>query len=549
MCSDDPNALEQVFPACRAALGPKAWRHLLASCKENTDRAHFPFPENGPCPYFPDYLPDLARLEWLRHTVAATPVPPLHEGDAFALNPTLELVRLPWRLSPLLVMETGAAPPMPLQAEEHVMVWRMPETGQTCVAAATDADLLTLKVLAEDMPLPAAAAAAGVPLTRIERALYAASAQGFVLAPPSRIRRDPALFPVPAGAPEDLVCSNSFLIQWHITHACDLRCKHCYDRSRRSPLTLEQGVAILDDLLEFCRTRRVRGHVCFSGGNPFLHPRFFDLYRAAAERDLPTSVLGNPAPRAQVRQLLAIQPLQYFQVSLEGLPEHNDAIRGAGHFARTIEFLGVLRDLGVSSTVMLTLTRDNMGQVLELAERLRGHAGHFTFNRLAQVGEGANLALPTPAEYDAFLDAYLDAAEGNPLLGLKDNLINVARARRGLGPCSGCTGFGCGAAFNFVAVLPDGEVHACRKFPSPIGNVLTQKLGVICDGEAARRYRGGSAACSSCRLRLACGGCMAVAHGRGLDVFRERDPFCRLDAGPPAQKSPPTNTPAPSLNG
>ena len=32
-------------------------------------------------------------------------------------------------------------------------------------------------------------------------------------------------------------------------------------------------------------------------------------------------------------------------------------------------------------------------------------------------------------------------------------------------PFGGCTGFGCGAAFNFMAVLPDGEVHACRKVP------------------------------------------------------------------------------------
>ena len=33
-----------------------------------------------------------------------------------------------------------------------------------------------------------------------------------------------------------------------------------------------------------------------------------------------------------MRRLLNIQLLGYYQVSLEGLWEHNDSMRGAGHF-------------------------------------------------------------------------------------------------------------------------------------------------------------------------------------------------------------------------
>jgi radical SAM protein with 4Fe4S-binding SPASM domain len=94
----------------------------------------------------------------------------------------------------------------------------------------------------------------------------------------------------------------------------------------------------------------------------------------------------------------------------------------------------------------------------------------------------------------------------------------------------GCAGFGCGAAFNFVSLLPDGEVHACRKFPSLIGNIFSQSLREIYDAPVARRYRAGSFACRECRLRPACGGCLAVSHGFGLDVFTERDPYCFLGA-------------------
>ncbi len=521
-------ARSEPFPVCRALIGPRAWPRLLKAC-EAIGR-----PESLPDrlaamkdrPGAPDFLAELARLEWTRHEVSKSAAPAANETDRFEVNPTLDLLPLSWRLCGLVSPAEGVAPAAPRPGAEHAMVWRDPVTGGTRVQAAEQAELLALKVVVEEIPLAEAARAAKTGVPVVENALWRAAEKGILLAPRSRIRRDPALFPIPAETPAAFTSSPAFLIQWHITQACDLRCKHCYDRSKRSPLTLEQGVKLLDDLRRFCGDRRVRGHVCFTGGNPFLHPHFEDLWRAAAERGFPLSILGNPVPRAALEKLLAVERPQYYQVSLEGLPEYNDRIRGAGHFARTIEFFGLLRDLEVESMVMLTVARDNLKQVLPLAERLRGHTRRFNFNRLSQVGEGAALAMPSCADYAAFLEKYLAATKSNPILSLKDNLFNILLRRRGWAPFDGCTGYGCGAAFNFVAVLPDGETHACRKFPSPIGNLLRQELGEIYDSAPARRYRAGCRACAGCPLRPTCGGCMAIAFGRGLNVFEERDPYC-----------------------
>jgi selenobiotic family peptide radical SAM maturase len=189
-------------------------------------------------------------------------------------------------------------------------------------------------------------------------------------------------------------------------------------------------------------------------------------------------------------------------------------------------FLKALRERGVYSMVMLTLTRDNLDQILPLAQVLRERADLFTFNRLSQVGEGSRLSLPDPKSYARFLEEYMEAAEANPVLGLKDNLLNIVCRQKGLSLFGGCTGYGCGAAFNFVALLPDGEVHACRKFPSLMGNILEQGLSEIYDAELARCFRTGSVACRSCDIRPICGGCLAVIYGSGLDPLQDRDPFC-----------------------
>jgi len=294
-------------------------------------------------------------------------------------------------------------------------------------------------------------------------------------------------------------------------------------------MTLEQGIRILDDARRFCRDRHVMKAVSFTGGNPFLYPNFSDLYQAASERGFSIGILGNPTEREKIEQLISIQKPTHFQISLEGLQEQNDFIRGEGHFKRVMAFLKVLRELDIFSMVMLTLTKNNMHEIIPLAEILNEHADRFHFNRLSMVGEGVNLILPEKEEYLVFLDAYEKAVQKYPILGLKDNMLSILEYKKGCRPFGGCTTFGCGAAFNFLAVLSDGEVHACRKFPSPIGNIYHQSIAELYDSPHAQRYRAGCRECYPCKLHPVCGGCLAVAYSMGCNVLEEKDPFCFIN--------------------
>jgi len=91
---------------------------------------------------------------------------------------------------------------------------------------------------------------------------------------------------------------------------------------------------------------------------------------------------------------------------------------------------------------MLTLPEGNVEEVLPLARSLRGSTDVFHFNRLSRSGMGADLNLPWQDEYRSFLKEYFAASKENPVMGLKDNLLNLVLAEGGEAPFGGCTGNG-----------------------------------------------------------------------------------------------------------
>ncbi len=480
----------------------------------------------------PPFLPYLARLELLIHQVEANPAVPPEEVVDQQINPTLQTIELPWRHLFRLINKDGEDGGMvPEAGREVVLLWRQPGSGEFAGKVASDEDLLVLKIILERTSVEAVAAVGNVAVGAVDLALDRAVARGFIQAPGSLLRRDQVVFPDNCAVDRGLfLTAQAFTLQWHLTQACDLHCRHCYDRSNRSSLGLDQALAVLDQVRAFCRSRHVRGNISFSGGNPLLYPHFFEVYQAAKDRGLGVAILGNPTSREILEKIQRIHAPAFYQVSLEGLPAHNDYIRGEGHFGRTMTFLELLKDLGIYAMVMLTLTRDNLEQVIPLAEELRGKADSFTFNRLTMVGEGASLQSVEPADFRAFLPGFLAAAKENTLIRLKENLFNIIRHQRERALFRGCAGYGCGAAFNFLTLLPDGEVNACRKFPSPVGNILEQNLAEIYESQAAQRYRHGSDSCRGCAIRPACGGCQAVVYGMGLDPATDRDPYCFIDS-------------------
>jgi radical SAM protein with 4Fe4S-binding SPASM domain len=140
----------------------------------------------------------------------------------------------------------------------------------------------------------------------------------------------------------------------HITDRCNLRCRHCFiGESGHTDLALEKITNVVD---EFEGMQGLR--LLISGGEPLLHREFWILNDYLAERDLRTVLLSNgtliddeTAARLRVQEV---------QVSLDGMREAHDFVRGDGNFERSVEAIRRLTAAGRQVSVATMIHSRNL---------------------------------------------------------------------------------------------------------------------------------------------------------------------------------------------
>src|SRR5512143_1333173 len=132
-----------------------------------------------------------------------------------------------------------------------------------------------------------------------------------------------------------------FFIQWHLTEACNLRCRHCYQGERATgEMSLPEIKAVIGEVSDMIDDWSGAYDLAFSrsmnitGGEPFLWPDLFEVLGLVSGRGFDVYLLTNGTLVNRERALrLAELGVKGVQVSIEGPEEVHDSIRGTGSFA------------------------------------------------------------------------------------------------------------------------------------------------------------------------------------------------------------------------
>src|SRR5215207_3804558 len=138
-------------------------------------------------------------------------------------------------------------------------------------------------------------------------------------------------------------------VNWDLTHACPLRCEHCYSESGRRPsrqLGLAEQLRVADQIIKM-RPQSVQ----FSGGEPLIVPGLFELAEHFVSRGvrvhLNTSGWG-------LKESTARRAALYFSkihVSVDGADaETHDGIRGRkGSFEKALKALSLFDQISAEN--------------------------------------------------------------------------------------------------------------------------------------------------------------------------------------------------------
>lgn len=245
---------------------------------------------------------------------------------------------------------------------------------------------------------------------------------------------------------------------FHITNHCNLCCDHCLfgaGPSCQESLPRPELAGALAQAQELgCRL------FLFTGGEPFIYPGFSTIIK---------DLLTEPANHVVVltngllvdkslADLADIDPARlHFQVSVDGLQESHDRIRGKGAFKWLMSNLDKLTAAGFTATISTVVCRENIADMVEIIRLAaqRHNSVHFLWH--FQRGKGSEKQHVSPAE---ILPQLLAAQKEAQLLGVTIDNIETLRSQVFATP--GTRFDLSNAAWESLAVGPDGHIY-----PSP----------------------------------------------------------------------------------
>jgi len=246
---------------------------------------------------------------------------------------------------------------------------------------------------------------------------------------------------------------------FHLTNRCNQACRHCLFASSPGDRAELEAPRVQDIAAQAaalgCRV------FALTGGEPLVYPQFPEIVDYLLHFDQShVVVLTNGIRLQDFAAPLARWPRERFhlQVSLDGLEENHDRLRGPGAFAAWRESLTWLKAQGLNFTLSMCVTAANFTDLPAVAD-LAGKVGAANLHLIWYFvrGRGTSEQFVPP---ETILPYVLEAARRAESRRITlDNLDSLKS--QVLAP-PGTIHDGAGSGWESLAVGPDGRVY-----PSP----------------------------------------------------------------------------------
>ena len=266
-------------------------------------------------------------------------------------------------------------------------------------------------------------------------------------------------------------------LEFQITDRCNLKCRHCYiGEGLHSDLPIDRVQRVLE---EFEGMHGLR--LLLSGGEPLLHPQFWTLNEMLRDYSFRSVLLSNGVliSRDMTRKLRVHE----VQISLDGMKEGHESLRGEGTFEKCLSAIDHLQEENIRVSVATMIHRKNLEEFDSLAHLLE----------LRHIEEW-NVDVPcTEGRFKENPNLWVEPSEAGPLL------------KYGFGGGYHVSGGNATCGAHLCAILPNGRVCKCGLFSQePVGSI---NEGLRTCWERIPRVAIKDLTCDCPELRICKGGC------------------------------------------
>ncbi|MCM8759035.1 MAG: radical SAM protein [Candidatus Omnitrophica bacterium] len=326
-----------------------------------------------------------------------------------------------------------------------------------------------------------------------------------------------------------------FHIQWHITSLCNLRCKHCYQENfdASQDICFSDIKKLFNNLSSFLAKNNLKLTIDITGGEPLLHPDFWKILEMLEDSDIVEScgIITNGTLINQdiLKKLNCFSKLRTLKVSCEAMEKATFEYFRNFPFERFLHILEIISRFDREKLIMFTLLELNVNQIPLLFDTVEKYGlNGFIVERFFPLGAGKQLEDFTISRktWKHVTEKLLE------MCGIPVNLELVSEHRgfKIIRNKNEWEIFGavCVRGKNGCAIMHDGWVFPCRRFPLKIANVLNEPFCEIWKKNPLRKIsrKNLKGSCGSCRIKR-CIGCRALAYVIYGDYLAE-DPLCFL---------------------
>jgi len=305
---------------------------------------------------------------------------------------------------------------------------------------------------------------------------------------------------------------------WEFTLKCNLRCSHCGSKAgipRENELNTKECFKVCEELADLgCED------VSLMGGEPFLRKDWFSVASCIKDLGMNLAFVSNGTILERyIEKISKLEP-KVVGISLDGIKENHERIRGKGTFEKTIKAINLLRETGIQTTVITTVSKINFRDLPKMKNLIFKKGVNWQIQVAQPFGNFKKEQMLSKEEFYAtalFIakERIKNKFEDMPVIGAHcygyySNIL------------PGCNWKGCQAGITALGITSDGGIVGCLSIGNDRfieGNIREKCLSEIWENPKNFLYNRGfnktklGPNCTDCKYALECkGGCNAMSY-------------------------------------